>query len=136
MEIIGIPETFWIVTLPTAHSELADCCFQCDFKTFALQVRGGLEADEIVGIYADEELATAAATKLIAAFGGNCNPDTVTHPSPWPDWFATQENCRSVLICNKASEEKVKVEPPADWGSNWAWNINDTGAGIVMRRLK
>lgn len=66
---------------------------------------------------------------------GQSDANTVIHPSPWPDWLATQEG-RSVWICNKASEERVRVEPPADWGSDWAWNITEDGTGIVMRRVK
>lgn len=67
MQIEGMPETFWIVTTPTAHSELGDICFACNFKQFALQVRGGLDVDAIVGLYADEEDAKDTAKKLIAA---------------------------------------------------------------------
>jgi len=62
-------------------------------------------------------------------------PDTVTHPSPYADWFATQED-RSVLLCDKASDEKIKVEPPASWGDNWAWNVTEDGTSIVMRTLR
>jgi hypothetical protein len=62
--------------------------------------------------------------------------DTVIHPSPRPDWYATQEDHRSVWICKKASDEKIKVEPPACWGNAWAWNISEQGTGIVMRRVK
>ena len=65
MRIEGIPERFWIVTNPTQDSELDDCCFDCSFKKFALQIRGGLEIEEIVGIFADEEDAKATASKLI-----------------------------------------------------------------------
>ena len=43
MKVVGMPERFWIVTTPTATSELGDCCFECNFKTYALQVRGGLD---------------------------------------------------------------------------------------------
>ena len=39
--------------------------------------------------------------------------DAVTHSSPWPEWFASQHDNRSVWICDKASDQKIKVEPPA-----------------------
>ena len=65
MKVVGMPETFWVVTTPTANSDLGDVCFECDFKQFALQVRGGLEVESIVGIYADGEAAKEIATKLI-----------------------------------------------------------------------
>lgn len=65
MKVVGMPETFWVVVRPTPNSELGDICFACDFRRFALQVRGGLDVDAIVGIYADQEVATATATKLL-----------------------------------------------------------------------
>ncbi len=67
MQIVGMPGTFWVVTKPTANSELGDCCFESTFRKFALQARGGLDVEEIVGIYVDEQVATAAATKLLEA---------------------------------------------------------------------
>lgn len=136
MKIVGMPEKFWVVTTPTANSELGDICFACDFRQFALQIRGGLEIGRVVGIYAIEDDAKATATKLLAAFDEQADADSVTHPSPWPDWFATQHDHRSILICDKSSDEKIKVEPPVAWGNSWAWNINTQGTGIVMRRLR
>ena len=67
MVVGGMPQTFWVVTKPTANSELGDICFECDFKRFALQVRGGLDVDDISAIFADEQLAKLNATKMIAA---------------------------------------------------------------------
>ena len=137
IKVVGMPERFWVVTTPTPNSEMADVCFACDFLQFALQVRGGLNENAIVGIFADEELATATATKLLAAFGeqSDADADSVTHPSPWPDWFASQDG-RSILICDRTSDERVTVEPPASWGNAWAWNVNEAGTGIVMRRVQ
>jgi len=136
MQVVGMPEKFWVVTTPTPNSELGDICFDSDFRQFALQVRGGLDVDDIVGIYADEQAAKATATKLITVVSEQPAPDSVTHSSPWLDWYATQENSRSVWICNRVSEEKIQVEPPADWGNAWAWNINEFGTGIVLRRVQ
>jgi hypothetical protein len=65
MVIVGMPERFWVVTRPTPNSELGDIRFECTFETFALQVRGGLDVGQIVGIYADHDVATTTATKLI-----------------------------------------------------------------------
>jgi hypothetical protein len=67
-------------------------------------------------------------------FGFQQSDSVVVHPSPWPKWIATQEDSCSVRICDKASDEKIKVEPPADWGNAWAWNISQDGTGIVLRR--
>ena len=135
MKVVGMPERFWVVTSPTPNSEMGDICFSCDYRQFALQVRGGLDENAIVGIYANEQDAKATATKLIAAFGEQSDVDTVTHPSPFSDWFASQDG-RSILICDKASDGRIKVEPPPAWGNAWAWNIDEAGTGIVMRRVQ
>jgi hypothetical protein len=65
MKIQGLPAHFWVVTTPTPLSGLGDICFQCDFTQFALQVRGGLNENEIVGIYADQQAATQEAEALL-----------------------------------------------------------------------
>ncbi len=39
----------WIVTKATVNSTLIDVLFQATPRDFALQVRGGLDPDEIVG---------------------------------------------------------------------------------------
>ena len=135
MKIVGMPETFWVVTSPTPDSELADCCFECSHETFALQIRGGLAVQQIIGIFADEQLAKATATKLLTARDTEpSDSDTVIHPSPWPEWFATQHDTRSVWIQKKDSMDKVQFMPPVAWGRAWAWNITEDGSGIVLRR--
>jgi hypothetical protein len=68
MKVIGLPERFWVVTTPTTVSTVGDICFSCTFEQFALQVRGGLHEENIVGMYADEEEATATAKRLLARF--------------------------------------------------------------------
>ena len=67
MKIQGLPDHFWVVTTPTPVSDLGDICFQCDFAQFALQVRGGLNENEIVGIYADQQAAAQEAEHLLQA---------------------------------------------------------------------
>jgi hypothetical protein len=67
MRVVGLPEHFWVVTSPSQQSEIGDICFRCSFRTFALQVRGGLGLEEVVGIFAAEEDAVAAATALLQA---------------------------------------------------------------------
>lgn len=66
MKLQGIPEWFWVVTVPTLYSSIGDICFRCDFRQFALQVRGGLDENTIFGIYADESIAQAEAKRLLA----------------------------------------------------------------------
>jgi hypothetical protein len=65
MKTHGLPETFWIVLKPSPVSTLEDICFPCTFSRLMNQVRGGLQEDEIVGIYADETEARQAAARLL-----------------------------------------------------------------------
>ena len=65
MKIHGLPETFWVITRPTEVSGLADICFSCTFGQLMLQTRGGLEADDIIGIFADEAEAMELAKNLL-----------------------------------------------------------------------
>lgn len=137
MKTHGLPETLWFVTSPTPVSELGDICFECDFARFALQIRGGMDEQRIVGIFADEVEAKELAEKLLRAIQQPTEePDVRIHKSPWPEWLATQESLTGVHICSKATGEKVLVEPPKEWGRNWAWNITEDGTGIVIRRTK
>ena len=59
------------------------------------------------------------------------------HPAPFSDWFATQDTSgRGVWIYDRATEEKVKVEPPAEWGHDWSWNITEDGKGVCFMRTR
>ena len=69
MKLQGLPEWFWVVTVPTLYSSIGDICFRCDFRQFALQVRGGLNENSIVGIYADEAPAQVEAKRLLTLIG-------------------------------------------------------------------
>ena len=60
--------------------------------------------------------------------------ELVIHPSPWPEWFATQDVPRGVSIREKDSDRKIVLEPPPDWGPYWAWNLTEDGTGIYFRR--
>jgi len=49
-----------------------------------------------------------------------------------PPWYATQEG-RSVAIYNRDSRELLTtLEPPKEWGDNWAWNFTPDGDGVVF----
>jgi hypothetical protein len=50
-------QSFWIVTKPTAYSELADILFDATFGRLALQFAGGLDPVDILGIYDNYEQA-------------------------------------------------------------------------------
>jgi hypothetical protein len=52
---------------------------------------------------------------------------------PWLDWYATQDGIRGALLCDRESEEKVRVEPPTEWGSRWRWNVTEDGSGVYFR---
>jgi hypothetical protein len=65
---------------------------------------------------------------------GMADDDRQIHLSPYPEWFATQDPVRGVWLCDKASERKLKVEPPTDWGRHWSWNVTEDGTGIYFQR--
>jgi hypothetical protein len=65
VKINGLPEKFWVVTKPSPFSTLEDILFPCTFERLMLQVRGGLNEKEIVGIYADETEAQRATARLL-----------------------------------------------------------------------
>ena len=135
MKIHGLPEKFWVVLSPSLTSTLADIRFACDLQQYALQIRGGLNENEIVAVFADEEPATELAESLLRAIHQAVEePDTHIHKSPWPNWYATQGSLASVAICNRETDEEIQVVPPAEWGRKWGWNICEDGSGIVMKR--
>jgi hypothetical protein len=55
----------WIVTMPTSVSELADICFSCTVPKLRDQFLGGLDSDQIVGVYANEATAKRLAVSLL-----------------------------------------------------------------------
>ena len=60
--------------------------------------------------------------------------DPIIHQSPWHEWYATQDAVRGVWLCDKASDQKVKVEPPTEWERHWTWNVTEDGTGIYFKR--
>ena len=67
IKYVGFPKKFWVVTKPTKESELGDICFEADIGRLMLQFRGGLDVDEIVGVYGNESAAKKDAEKLLVA---------------------------------------------------------------------
>jgi len=65
------PETdeigaFWVVEKPTTSSTIDDICFECkDVAYFANQVKGGLNVEDIKGIFTKEPKAKKLAEKLL-----------------------------------------------------------------------
>jgi hypothetical protein len=62
------------------------------------------------------------------------NEDRISHKSPFPDWFATQDTSCGVWLCDKTSDRKVKMEPPTEWETHWTWNVTKDGTDIYFRR--
>jgi len=61
--------------------------------------------------------------------------DQRMYPSPFSEWTASQDtSCNCLLIHDTASDQQVKVEPPADWGRDWTWSVTEDGRGIHFRR--
>ena len=65
MNISGLPERFFVVVKPSPGSGLEDILFPCTFGRLMNQVRGGLQEDEIVGIFADEGEARQIAARSL-----------------------------------------------------------------------
>jgi len=62
------------------------------------------------------------------------NEPIVIHESPFAHWFATQDVARGVSLHDRRSDAKIAVEPPAEWGWHWSWNVTEDGQGIYFRR--
>ena len=65
MAAITNTKTMWVVTRAARDSTLADVCFAASPKDLMLQVRGGLEAHEVVAVFDNEHEAKDLATYLI-----------------------------------------------------------------------
>ena len=66
------PETdevgaFWIVEKPSTSATIDDICFECkDVAYFANQVKGGLNIEDVKGVFTKEAKAKKLAEKLLA----------------------------------------------------------------------
>jgi len=66
------PETdevgaFWVVEKPTTSATIDDICFECkDVAYFANQVKGGLNIEDVKGVFTKEAKAKKLAEKLLA----------------------------------------------------------------------
>ena len=57
--------SFYIVTKPKHNSTLDDICFMTNAGGLILQGRGGLEPDEIFGMYTEKDEAETVANELL-----------------------------------------------------------------------
>ena len=51
--------------------------------------------------------------------------DIIIQTSPFGDWYADQDVPRGVSFHDRATGRKVTVEPPAEWGRHWSWNLTE-----------
>ena len=59
---------FFVVEKPTKDSEIEDVVWECDLSMFALQVKGGLDVKNILGVYKQKSDARRAGTEALKAF--------------------------------------------------------------------
>ena len=71
-EMEGIPVDeigkFFIVEKPTKDSEMVDVVYELTLPEFALQVKGGLDVKNILGVYKQKSDANRAGTEAMKAF--------------------------------------------------------------------
>jgi hypothetical protein len=71
-EAEGIPTDeigkFFIVEKPTKDSEMDDVVYELDLPAFALQIKGGLEIKNILGVYKQKSDARRAGTEALKAY--------------------------------------------------------------------
>jgi hypothetical protein len=135
MQLHGFPKTFWLVVSPSLVSTLTDICFECDLRRFALQIRGGLDEQNIIAVFTEQQPAEELAKRMLRAIHeSRKTPNERIHKSPWPDWYATQFSTKGIIICNRQTAEETLIEPPTEWGRKWAWNFTEDGSGVVLRQ--
>ena len=71
-EVEGLPVDevgkFFVVEKPGKDSEIEDVVWECDLSTFALQIKGGLDVKNILGVYKQKSDARRAGTEAMKAF--------------------------------------------------------------------
>lgn len=71
-EVEGLPVDevgkFFVVEKPGKDSEMEDVVWECDLPTFALQIKGGLDVKNILGVYKQKSDARRAGTEAMKAF--------------------------------------------------------------------
>jgi hypothetical protein len=71
-EVAGIPTDeigkFFIVEKPTKDSEMEDVVYELTLPEFALQIKGGLDVKNILGVYKQKSDARRAGTEAMKAF--------------------------------------------------------------------
>jgi hypothetical protein len=82
VEAEGIPTDeigkFFIVEKPDQNSEMEDVVYEMTLPEFALQIKGGLEIKNILGVYKQKSDARRAGTEALKAFQ-DTNCDVILH---------------------------------------------------------
>ena len=80
VRIVGMPRTFWIVTMPTPTSQLRDICFHYGLERFLSYAKQDLSTQDVIGVYATKKDAVAAASRLLETMRQR---GVVKVPKPW-----------------------------------------------------
>ena len=80
--------SFWVVTVPRMSSTASDICFETTVLGFGLQIKGGLNMDEVAGVFQSENEAKALAGQLLAGFDAEpeCESHRIKGPNGLPIW--------------------------------------------------
>jgi hypothetical protein len=66
VQLQGFPSRFWVVTKPKEElGVLGDICFESNILQMANQFRGGLQENEIFGVYVNQSMAEQVAKELL-----------------------------------------------------------------------
>jgi hypothetical protein len=76
--ITPVVDVMWLVLKPTVESELADCCWGCDWPALAAAFRGGLDGREVFGLYRHKWLAQHFAQSLLDVRDGKLDASAVS----------------------------------------------------------
>jgi len=104
-EEAGIPVDeigkFFIVEKPTKDSEMEDVVYELDLPAFALQIKGGLDVKNILGVYKQKSDARRAGTEAMKAF-----QDTLDEMETAMEDFRTAK--KDIEEKKKLAKEKIQ----------------------------
>ena len=105
VEAEGIPVDeigkFFIVEKPTKDSEMEDVVYELTLPEFALQIKGGLDVKNILGVYKQKSDANRAGTEAMKAY-----QDSIKEMKDAMDAFRTTKN--EVAEKKKLAAELIK----------------------------
>ena len=92
---------FFIVEKPDQNSEMEDVVYELTLPEFALQIKGGLEVKNILGVYKQKSDARRAGTEALKAY-----QDSIKEMKDAMEAFRTAKN--EVADKKKAAAELIK----------------------------